>query len=292
MPDAPHADDDRTDDRANERRDFLKKAGIGTAAAGALWMAPAITSMDAAYAVGTCGSGTTTFAWSTGGNLTRYTSGKVGTTTTAGIDIRITGVAQQQLNQSGLSSGTYNWCTRSGAGYSCNGTPDWPSGDYSSFYGLQMFGPNSTGTPNCQTAGPSTRFSEVTFGFFDQNTTTPHAVRNLQFRLLDVDQGDYTDVVSVYLNGSPTVATTTGATPDFTTVTRGPDTPFRVNQTAGVATFTGTGSTAATDSNSNVFLATRAALDIYTVRVRFSNSGGNPGTVQWVGIGDLEFCKV
>lgn len=286
LADAPPDGPDRRD-----RRDFLRKAGIGGAAAGALWAAPSVLSLDAAFAVGTCGSGTTTFAWSSGGNNIRYnTAGKVGATTSANIDIRIISTAQSGVGNSGLIH--HNWMTRSGAAgaLSCGSaaTTDYPMGNAGSFYTLQMHGSTNS---SCTVAGTTGRSAEVTFGFFDAGTTTPHAVRNLQFTLLDVDlsSGNYRDQVEVFINGSGTVAST-GAGGTFTTASVG----STVQQvTAGQARWRGTNSADANSTTSNVTLGSNNTTDITQVRVRFVDIlGSAPQTIQWIGIGDLTFCKV
>lgn len=273
----------------DDRREFLRKAGIGGVAAGTLWAAPSILSLDAAFAAGTCGTGTSSFAWSTGGNNTRYnTAGKVGATTTANIDIRIIATAQNGVYNSGLIF--HNWMTRSSsAGATDCGSPatnDYPMGNATSFYTLQMHSTDSGCTGN----GTAGRWAEVEFGFFDAGTSTPHAVRGLGFKLLDVDNGGgYTDQVDVFVNGSSTRATTGGSGTFGTPVLGG-----GVSQpTAGTARFVGTGDTAANSTVSNVTLASNATDDITSVRIRFTDlQTPRPTTIQWIGIGDLTFCKV
>ena len=135
----------------DDRREFLRKAGIGGVAAGTLWAAPSILSLDAAFAAGTCGSGTSSFAWSTGGNNTRYnTAGKVGATTTANIDIRIISTAQNGVFNAGILQ--HNWMTRSSNANALNcgsaATTDYPMGNETSFYTLQMHSANPTNN-NC-----------------------------------------------------------------------------------------------------------------------------------------------
>lgn len=275
----------------DDRREFLRKAGIGGVAAGALWAAPSILSLDAAYALGTCGSGTSSFAWSTGGNNTRYNlAGKVGATTTADIDIRIIATGQNGVFNSGILR--HNWMTRSSNAGVLNcgsaATSDYPMGNENSFYTLQMHSANPTNN-NCGGNGTAGRWAEVEFGFFDAGTTTPHAVRSLGFRLLDVDNASYTDQVEVFVNGSGTRATT-GAGGIFTTVTLGGG----VSQpTGGTARFVGTGNTGATSAASNVTLGSNNSTNITSVRIRFTDVlAGGPTSVQWIGISDLTFCKV
>lgn len=274
-----------------DRREFLRKAGLGGVAAGTLWAAPSILSLDAAYAAGTCGSGTSSFAWSTGGNNTRYnTAGKVGTTTTANIDIRIIATAQNGVFNAGILG--HNWMTRAAATSALNcgsaATTDYPMGNEASFYTLQMHN-SAPSNNNCGGNGTAGRWAEVEFGFFDAGTTTPHAVRSLGFKLLDVDNASYTDQAEVFVNGSGTRATT-GAGGIFTTVTLGGGV---TQPTAGTARFVGTGNTAANSAASNVTLGSNNSTDITSVRVRFTDIlAGGPTSIQWIGIGDLTFCKV
>lgn len=274
-----------------DRREFLRKAGLGGVAAGTLWAAPSILSLDAAYAAGTCGAGTSSFAWSSGGNNTRHTAGTnplVGTTT-AGIDIRIISTAQSGVVSSGLFQ--HNWMTRSsGSGALDCGSPattDHPMGGQSSFYTLQMH----SQTTGCTGNGTANRYAEVEFGFFDAGTSTPHAVRSLAFTLLDVDDGGgYTDQVDVYVNGSASIAST-GAGGTFGV----PGTGSGVSQpNASIARFVGTGDTGASDPASNVSLASNNSTDITSVRIRFTDiQSPRPTTIQWIGIGNItSFCKV
>jgi len=287
----PDAPSDAPADGSSDRRAFLRRAGIGAGVAGAVWAAPSILTLDSAYAVGSCPSGSTTFAWSTATNNTlANTAAKVGTTTTAGIDIRIISTAQTGVAGSGLIFN--NWRTRSGTGsqVTCGTQVDYPMGNIGSFYSLEM----AADTTNC-TAGTGTinRNVEVVFGFFDAGTTTPHAVRNLAFSLLDVDVGSastYTDQVQIFLNGSATAASTgAAAANNFAT----PGLGANVSQpTAGSARFVGTANTANTSPASNVSLVSKPSIDITKVRVLFTDISARPTSIQWVGISDLTFCKV
>lgn len=276
-----------------DRREFLRRAGIGGAVVGTAWAAPAILSLDSAHAAGTCGVGTSTFAWSTGGN-SRYQSGKVGTTTTANIDIRIIGTTQSGVFNSGVIMN--NWRTRSSSAGSvnCGGTnTDYPMGNRTSFYTLEMHDIDSL--TDCTDAGTTGRTVSVTFGFFDAGTTTPHAVRGLSFSLLDCDSlsGNYRDRVEVRINGSASPAST------------GPGGVFTVSTITAANSYTQPNAALArfdADANQgvannatagNVTLTSNSSTDITSVTVQFSDiRGAAPQTVQWVGIGDLTFCKV
>jgi hypothetical protein len=277
-----------------DRRAFIKKAGlVGAGVAGVAWAAPSVLSLERAFAVGSCPGGSITFPWSNGATVangaTLHTSANtplVGTSTTGGIDIRITQNASSGVPGSGLVYN--NWKARNGTNNSinCGGTIDTPMGNRSSFYSLEM-----GETTSCTDPGLTGRWSEVTFGFFDQGTTTPHAVRNLSFTLLDIDTGQYVDQAEVFINGSATAATT-GPSQTFPTVVLGPS-PSVTQPTAGVARFVGGAAVAGTGTGGNVTLTSNTTTNITTVRVRFTDVRGSaPGTIQWVGIGDLTFCKV
>ena len=278
-----------------DRREFLRRAGIGGVVAGAAWAAPAILSLDAAHAVGTCGVGTTTFAWSSGGNNTRHTdttSPLVGTTS-AGIDIVVTNTNSSGVPGSGLYGN--NWKTRSSSIGAINcgsaATTDYPMGNQNSFYTLQMQAANNT---NC-TSGTFTadRWVSVTFGFFNTGTSTPHAVRGLSLSLLDIDSsGTYRDRAEVRINGSATPAST-GAGGVFTVSTIATGNSY-TQPNAALARFEADNpsqSVAASGTEGNVTLTSNATTDITTFTVFFQNMG-TPSSIQWIGIGDLTFCKV
>lgn len=277
-----------------DRRAFIKKAGlVGAGVAGVAWAAPSVLSLERAFAVGSCPGGSITFPWSNGATVangaTLHTTAStplVGTSTTGGIDIRITQNAVSGVPAGGLVYN--NWKARNGTNNSvnCGGTIDTPMGNRSSFYSLEM-----GETASCTTTGTAGRWSEVTFGFFDQGTTTAHAVRNLSFTLLDIDTGQYVDQAEVFINGSATRATT-GAGGVFPTVVLGPG-PSVTQPTAGTALFQGGAAVAGNSTAGNVTLTSDTTTNITTVRVRFTDVRGSaPGTIQWVGIGDLTFCKV
>lgn len=266
---------------------------MGAGVAGATWAAPSVLSLERAFAVGSCPSGVINFPWSNGATVaqgarlhTLATDPLVGTSTTGGIDIRIT----QNLSSGVPSSGLVynNWKARNGANnaINCNGTIDTPMGTFSSFYSLEM-----GAAANCTTAGTTGRWSEVTFGFFDQGTTTPHAVRQLKFSLLDIDTGQYIDQAEVFINGSNTVAAT-GPGQTFPTVVLGPG-PTVTQPNTAQARFVGGSAVGSGSTEGNVTLTSNTTTNITTVRVRFTDVRGSaPGTIQWVGIGDLQFCKV
>ncbi len=296
---------------------MLRKAATGSAAAGALWVAPSVLSLDAAFAAGTCPGGSLNFAWSSGGGCTRHTDtvnplvSNVGGP--AGVDVRIISVAQSGVGGSGLIND--NWMTRSGSGDPCGNGPCgstdavvWaPRGAQNSFYALTM-AQSSSGSPVCSSAGPAGRWVEVRFGFFDPGTSNSRTVRNLNFSLLDVDQSasgsppNYIDRIYVSINGnSPVVApATTGVGNDLTFTTGGSVSQFGVTN----AVFQGSANVGASSTAANVDLQFRPTLDITSVTVRFQDQRGNPSggwgvggtsapqTIQWVGIGDLSFCRV
>ena len=283
------------------RRAFLKKTAVGAIAAGGVWVAPTVLSLDAASAVGTCPSGSLTFPWSSGGEGTRHTAvtnpvvGTVG-----GIDVRIistavsaTGVASAGLIVDNFSTrGTpQNAACPPTLNCGSAATTNYPRGNSTSFYSLLM---NNTTACNCTSTGTLGRFVEVVFGFFNTGTNTAHAVRNLAFSLYDIDSaGSYRDQVHVFINGSATeatlgagqnaIATLPGATPTVAGTRRprrssAPSTAPRPPPTATTATST---------------CSSLAALSITQVRVRFNDILATaPTTVQWVGIGNLTFCKV
>jgi len=291
---------------AIDRRRFLARSAAGGAVAGAAWVTPSVLTLDRAGAVGTCPS-SLTFPWSTGGGCTVHTAstnplvGNVGGPT--GVDIRITATSSTGFDATAQD----NFRTRSGAGDSCgtgpcgSGTPWAPRGNQSSFYALTM-GPGNPFT--CSGTGSAGRYAEVTFGFFAPGTTTPINVQNLSFTLLDVDTNGtgYLDRVYVGINGAvmQSGAATTGAGNDFTFTLGGGNV---VQAITGRAVFQGTGSATATSPSANVTLTSRAGLNISSVTVRFRDQLGNatgdinsagttlPSTIQWVGIGDLTFCK-
>lgn len=281
-----------------DRRAFIKKAGlVGAGVAGATWAAPAVLSLERAFAVGSCPSGVINFPWSSGATVaqgarlhTSATDPLVGTSTTGGIDIRIT----QHLSSGVPSSGLVynNWKARNGGNnaVTCGGNSDTPMGTFSSFYSLEM-----GAAANCTTAGTPGRWSEVTFGFFDQGTLIPHAVRQLKFTLLDIDTGSYVDQAEVFINGSGTVAST-GPGGTFPTVALGPGASV-TQPSATQARFVGGGAVGSGSTAGNATITSNTTTNITTVRVRFTDVSGTPpgstapGTIQWVGIGDLQFCK-
>jgi hypothetical protein len=285
------------------RRDFLRKTAIGAMVAGGAWVAPAVLTLDAARAAGTCPTGTATFAWSSGGDGVRHTAGTnplVGTID--GVDIRIINTTSTSVAGAGLIGD--NWMTRNSpqaAGcpptVNCGSaaTTNFPRGNATSFYSLLM---NDTTTcNNCNPgSGTANRSSEVTFGFFVAGSTTKaQPVRSLAFSLYDIDSasGEYQDQVQVFINGSTTEATLgAGGNATATLAVAGATSTIQ-NPLAATAIFKAkaNSSAAASSQNGNVNLQFNSTNSITTVRVRFQDISGGPTTVQWVGIGDLSFCK-
>ena len=158
------------------------------------------------------------------------------------------------------------------------------------------------------TAGSSAsivwRYTEVTFGFFEEGTTNQIDICNLSFTVTDIDSADYVDRMYVAINEAvdPQLnCATTGGVANDCTVSLG----TAVSQpVAGRACFQGSGSVGPTSTAGNAALQFRPDLLINQVTVRFrdqlGNTGGglasfgttDPGTIQWVGIGDLTFCQV
>jgi hypothetical protein len=281
------AEPDRSD-----RRAFLRRAGVvGAGVAGATWAAPSMLALERAYAVGTCPAGLLTFAWPSGKDNTRVTSGVVGTSTTGGIDVQITSTAQTGVANAGNVFN--NWKVRtSNAGQEvCGGNADYPMGTVGSFYSLEMAG----STTDCQAAGTTARSVAVTFAFFDQGTATPHAVRNLNFTLLDVDTiaNTYRDQARVFVNTAVTTGTpaSTGVGGIFPTVTI-PAGGTVSQPTAGQAIFNGGSNVAGTANTGNVTLTSNATTDITSFTILFTDIlGSAPQSIQWIGISNLTFCK-
>jgi hypothetical protein len=109
--------------------------------------------------------------------------------------------------------------------------------------------------------------------------------------LYDVDTiaGTYQDQVQIFLNGSGTVAAT-GAGKVFPTVTLGPGATV-THPNAALATFVGGSNVAGDSTAGNVALTSDTTTAISTVTIKFTDVlGAVPGSIQWVGIGDLSFC--
>jgi hypothetical protein len=294
------------------RRDFLRKTAIGAAVAGGAWAAPAVLSLDAAHAVGTCPSGSLTFPWSTGGEGTTVYStsnatpagsvfvGNIGGAT--GIDIRV----WNNIATGTVAGAGDNWRTRGTPQnnacpptVNCGSaaTTNWPRGNQTSFYSLLMNAQANNGNNGlcntCAAAGTTGRSTEVTFGFFNPGTTTQHAVRNLAFSLYDIDAstGNYRDEVHVYINGTATEATL-GAGANATATRPGAAPTVAAPGATAIFQANAGSSAAANSNNGNIDLQFAANLSINQVRVRFVDTlGSAPQTVQWVGIGNLTFCK-
>jgi hypothetical protein len=155
---------------------------------------------------------------------------------------------------------------------------------------------DTTTCTNCNPgSGTANRSSEVTFGFFVHGSTTvAQPVRSLAFSLYDIDSasGEYQDQVQVFINGSATEATlgAGGQATATLAVAAGTSTVQALGATAIFKAKTNS-SAAANSQNGNVNLQFNSTNSITTVRVRFQDISGGPTTVQWVGIGDLSFCK-
>ena len=297
--------DDPKPDTISRRR-ILKTSAVGGAVAGAVWTTPAILSIESAYAVGSCPGGSLTFLWSSGGDGTRHTAalnplvGNIGGPT--GVDVRVISTA---VSASGVASAGLvgdNWMTRSAnnASYppqiNCGSaaTTNWPRGNQGSFYSLLM---NNTTTNTCTSTGVVGRFVEVEFGFFVPGSTTQKInVQKLNFSLYDVDSaGSYRDQVSVAINGNAvTTPVTLAPTPSPQAVATRPGATPTMNQPTNSAVISAiSGSSAASNStNGNIALQFSNGVDVNRVRVRFTDMGAAaPTTIQWVGIGNMTFCK-
>jgi len=272
--------------------------------AGGAWVAPTVLTLDAAHAVGTCPSGSIAFPWSNGGadgtTHVPLTNPLVGTSTTGGIDIRILAIGQSATGVVGTAAD--NFTTRNptqNAAFpptlNCGSaaTTNYPRGTKTSFYSLLM---NNTAANNCTTAGTAGRFVEVTFGFFNTGTLVAHPVRNLAFTLLDIDSANsYRDQVQIFINGNLLTPATVGAGQDITLATRVGGGASTVTVPGAAATFTAINgmSAAANTTDGNLALQFNPNNNVTSVRVRFTDIlAGGPTSVQWVGIGDLTFCKV
>ncbi len=277
-----------------DRRAFLKQAGVagaGLGVAGATWAAPSMLAMDRAYAVGSCSSGgLLDLRLARGKEPTVVTSGVVGTTTTGGIDVQITAHTSSNVANAGLVMNNWKVRTSATGAYTCNGNADYRMGNATSFYSLEMSG----STTNCLAAGTAGRYVTVTLAFFDHGTTTPHAVRNLNFTLLDVDyiNGYYHDEVRIFTNtalvtGTPASTGVGGVFPTVSIPTGGtsPSPPPARRSSTGTATWV-------RRHNGNLTLTSNATTNITSITFQFVNIGGTPNSIQCVGISDLTFCKV
>jgi hypothetical protein len=307
--------DDDTLTPDNTRRDFLRKTAIGAAVAGGAWVAPTVLSLDAAHAAGTCPNGSLSLVWSAIGEGTRFQTANTTAATSlfvrnvggpTGVDIRAWSTTSTGVAAAGLVGD--NWMTRGPAAsaacpptVNCGtaATTNFPRGNSTSFYSLLMNAQINTGgtglCTTCNAAGTAARTTEVTFGFFTVGTTTLHAVRNLAFNLYDIDasNNNYRDQVQVFINASATEATV-GPGLNCTATLPGGGASTVTTPLAATAIFRAiAGQSAAANSvNGNVNLQFLASLSITQVRVRFQDIlGAAPATVQWVGIGDMSFCK-
>jgi hypothetical protein len=159
---------------------------------------------------------------------------------------------------------------------------------------------NATTSDDCTSTGTEGRYVEVEFGFFVPGSTTARInVRNLTFSIYDLDStsGSYRDQVTVAINGAAITSPVTlapASNPQAVATRAVADAISTITQPTGTAVINAksNASSAASSVNGNIQLAFQPTLNVNSVRVRFADiSGDDPTTIQWVGIGDLTFCK-
>jgi len=238
-----------------DRRDFLAKAGVGTAAAGALWAVPSVAGFDAAFAGASCAR-TGIVDWDT------YSVGTVWASqffAAAGSHPALTVSTAGPAVQAGTPT--------AGADNGQVAAPTF-GGIAERYYILRM---------TCNAAGEG---FNVTFTFST-------AVWNLRFSILDIDRSDqggttgWQDLVWV---------TQTGAGPAFTFT--GPGTA--PNTVTGLGTngnrWTGNGGTNIPDTSTNGNANLIFAGPVTSVTIRYV-SGDRLDVAQRIGISDLTFCR-
>jgi hypothetical protein len=237
-----------------DRRDFVKKAGLGAAGAGALWVAPSVLGYNAAFA-GTSCLQQDTFDWSVN--------------PPAGIG------ATMPMSKTYAAVGSYPAVTFSASLAAVNGpgAGNNPSqqvvnstfgGFTGDFYKLSM-----TNTAN-------TQGYDVTFSW-------TRTIYNLRFTLVDIDRFLDTGTTGfqdrVWLTG-----------PSAWTSTRGSE----IGGTAGTAAdpWVGTGNTdvAAGSANGNVNVTANPAAGLTSVVIHY-RAGDLLRDVQSIGILNLTWCR-
>jgi hypothetical protein len=234
-----------------DRRQFVKRAGLGVAGAGALWVAPSVLGYDAAFAGASCLQ-QDTLAWSSlGANgaampgsvtynavgsypqlIVTLTAATVGTITAANGNLTI------QSNTTGLFPGDGGFTTGSVL--------------------MMHMSANNTG-----------QGQDLTFAF-------NHPVYNVKFTLVNIDWGNRSWQDNLWITG----ATFTSTLAAGTEITGGPGTS-QATQWTGTA---GAGTTTA----GNIAIVMAGPVTSFTIHYR---TGTPNGGTQHVSVENLTWCR-
>lgn len=244
-----------------ERREFLQKAGLASAATGMVWAAPSVLGASTAFAAGSCVNNAS-LDWdsstarlmpapSTSGTVTGYAVIPASGTSPA---IRVN-MSVARVGTPGTGSGVYNGVLNQTNG----GIP-----------GRQYF----IGMAN----NASGEGYVMTFTFRNSADTAPVNVYNLKFTVADIDRSGAS---------SPGYQDTVSVLPAPTSYVK-----YSANVTASgtpVDTFTATGGSNVDPSNDYGNVDLTYAGPINQVQVKFL-SGTPYGNIQSISISDLTWC--
>jgi hypothetical protein len=248
-----------------DRRQFLQKAGVAGAAAGAVWVAPSVLGSSSAFAAGSC-INPAGLVWST------KAVGSGATNTAATVTLAY------DIAASGTSPAIHVVVTIAPVGSPGDGNPDGvdassPFNGFTSYYKASM-------TNNAAQEGYN-----ITFNFYQGTvaggSTTPVNVYKLAFSIFDIDRNNvaagFNDQVSL--------------TPGFTILSQGAE--VHGNGTAPPPAGTpwiGSGTGGITDSSGTVAVQwPQNTNPVNTVQIQYRSFEILNG-VQSIGISNLTWC--
>jgi len=258
-----------------DRRQFMQKAGIAGATAGALWVAPSVLGSSTAFAVGSCVHNGA-LAWSTAtftGTTTPSTSAAVvfnTTLTTAGspttyLVVTVTPTSPNPGTGTGSGGSSNTGGVDQAVPYPNTPAPAGLNG-VTSYYVLNMAN------------AAANRGYTIKFDFWaDAAHTVSQSVYNLAFALIDID----TDSTSANKYKDNVWLDTAGYSAALGSEVTG-------SGTAG-SPWTGNGTVGIQNANGTVNVTYPKTQAIHELNVSYQ-SGNAAGGIQYVGIGNMTWC--